>query len=38
MRPRLRRRICYLAFCGLVAILWIYFGTFEAIEAPYVGF
>lgn len=36
-RHRLRRT-CYLAACGLVLIAWIRFGTFEAIEVPYVGF
>jgi len=36
-RPRLRR-ICYLAFCVVVAMVWIRFGVFEAIEVPYVGF
>ena len=38
MTRRRLRRIWYLAFCCLVLILWIRFGTFEAIEVPYVGF
>ena len=32
------RRIFYLAVCALVLIAWIRFGTFEAIEVPYVRF
>ena len=38
MTHRRLRRICYLTVCCLVAILWIRFGAFEAIEVPYVGF
>ncbi len=38
MRHRLLRRVCYLVIYGLVTILWIRFGTFDAIEVPYVGF
>lgn len=36
-RDRLRRR-AYLAACVVVTILWIRYGRFEAIQAPYVGF
>jgi hypothetical protein len=31
-------RSCYLLFCAAVLVLWFWFGNFEAIEAPYVGF
>ena len=38
MTPRLRRRAVYLAVCAIILLLWIRFGQFEAMEAPYVGF
>ena len=38
MTPRRRRRTVYLAVCTVVLILWIWFGRFEAVEVPYVGF
>ena len=38
MTRRRLRRIGYLTVCAVVAILWIRFGVFEAIEVPYVGF
>lgn len=34
----LTRRLCYTLTCAIVLVLWIYFGHFEAIEAPYVRF
>lgn len=32
------RRRRYLVICGIVLVLWIMLGHFEAVEAPYVGF
>ena len=32
------RRGCYILLCGVVLILWIWLGTFDAVEAPYVNF
>ena len=32
------RKSAYLLSCAAVLALWIAFGSFEAIEAPYVGF
>ncbi len=37
MTPSTRRRR-YILICGIVLLLWIWFGHFEAIEVPYVGF
>ena len=37
MLGRLRRTF-YLVACAVILILWIWFGRFEAIEAPYVQF
>jgi hypothetical protein len=34
----LNRRLLYLMICAATLVLWIWFGYFEAIEAPYVGF
>ena len=34
----LTRRGRYMLICGIVLLLWIRFGIFDAIEAPYVGF
>lgn len=34
----LTRRRRYLLICGIVLLLWFWFGSFDAIEAPYVGF
>ena len=38
MTPRRMRRTLYLVACTLILILWVWFGRFEAIEAPYVVF
>lgn len=32
------KRIIYIVLCAIALGLWIAFGTFEAIEAPYVRF
>jgi hypothetical protein len=32
------RRLAYIAVCAIVLLLWIWFGHFDSIEAPYVGF
>lgn len=32
------RRLFYIVICIIVLVLWIRFGNFEAIEAPYVRF
>lgn len=32
------RRRLYLIACVVILVLWIAFGNFEAIEAPYVRF
>jgi hypothetical protein len=37
MTPPPRRR-WYILTCAIVLALWIWFGHFEAIEAPYVQF
>ncbi len=37
MTPRLQR-ILYLAVCLGILVLWIWYGQFEAVEAPYVRF
>ena len=37
MMARLRQTL-YVATCAVILILWIWFGRFEAIEVPYVGF
>lgn len=37
MTTLFRRRL-YLITCAIVLLLWIWFGHFEAIEAPYVRF
>lgn len=37
MTPSTHRRR-YILICAIVLLLWIWFGVFEAIEAPYVGF
>lgn len=34
----LTRRRRYLLICAIVLLLWLWFGSFDAIEAPYVGF
>ena len=34
----LNRRRSYLLFCAVILLLWIWFGNFEATEAPYVRF
>jgi hypothetical protein len=34
---KLRRR-GYLVLCAVVLLCWIWFGHFEAVEAPYVKF
>ena len=34
MTPRAR----YTLICAIVLLLWLVFGTFDAVEAPYVGF
>jgi len=31
-------RILYIAACVAILVLWIAYGSFEAAEAPYVGF
>ena len=36
--PRRLRQTLYLATCAVILILWVWFGRFEAIEVPYVGF
>ena len=35
---RIPGRLRYVVVCAIVLLLWIWFGHFEAIEAPYVGF
>jgi hypothetical protein len=32
------RRHWYILICAIVLLLWIWFGHFDAIEAPYVRF
>ena len=38
MTPRRLRKLLYLAVCIFVLFVWIWFGRFEAIEAPYLQF
>jgi hypothetical protein len=37
MTPQFRRSL-YLVTCAVVLILWVVFGHFDGIEAPYVRF